>query len=385
MKKIISFLLSASMLAGTVGTITVSAADTDITYTKPYLLTLDPDSEMDICWLTSGDGEGSIEIGETDALGETVKATQYKINGMRTSVKADGYDDEPTKNPELDVYQQIATVKNLKPNTTYYYRATTTVDGKTETTKTYNFKTAPEKGGDFTFALLSDLQMKAESPATVKQIGQNKATDNNYDKQPLEAFIDPLKKASRTGEGVEKLFNEDMSNIVEIMAQYYGITDLTDEEIEAIKNTEAGSMNYTVGPMISKRANIGWTTNGHTGEDVPLYIYAPENCKKLGGVVENTDIANYMADLFGVKLADATNTLFVQVRAAAEAKGAEVTWNNDDVQNPVVIITKGGDEIKIPINKNIAYVNGSVVKLDGVTVFNGINTYVPQSAIELIK
>ena len=31
------------------------------------------------------------------------------------------------------------------------------------------------------------------------------------------------------------------------------------------------------------------------------------------------------------------------------------------------------------------YVNGSAVKLDGVTVFNGINTYVPQSAIELIK
>ena len=49
------------------------------------------------------------------------------------------------------------------------------------------------------------------------------------------------------------------------------------------------------------------------------------------------------------------------------------------------IITKGNDEIKIPVNKNIAYVNGSVGKLDGVTVFNGINTYVPQSAIELIK
>lgn len=1006
MKKIISLFLSASMLAGTVGAITVSAADTDITYTKPYLLTLDPDSEMDICWLTSGNGEGSIEIGETNALGETVKATQYKINGMRISAKADGYDDEPTKNPELDVYQQIATVKNLKPNTTYYYRATTTVDGKTETTKTYNFKTAPEKDGDFTFALLSDLQMKAESPATVKQIGQskpdfiiyegdmgntpwkagewfdldncfikpeedgktwfeimqqeedgaellqytpiftvpgnhevddqrvfsdkeraaknddwslsiymqlfrplypeqeytkggkhwysvdygdlhisniscfrwqawdgfeapgwamfddiskdsaqvkwlendlastdakykwvnmhwhmlnrgedgyypvsepviegdkavypngdyaydvlkpiyekygvdavsfghshvyerylingvnyieaasignnyrgendpyhpsgnkpvfekndvrsfmiltkndagisakgiaasgstkgqtfdefyvakndtaantqaavsgtltqnnpqakniimmipdgqsvtdttlarwykggtplavdemmcglvrtyssdaaiadsapsgtayatgfkshtgfvgvlpdvntmpgmkplndadkrkpvasileaaqllgkstgliatseimhatpadfsahdpsrknydslseqevyqdidvvlgsgeyyltpegrkdgenlvnelkamgydyittpdemkntssskiwgmfapkdlsyemdrdaskqpslaemtkkaidtlsknengffllvegskvdwashandpvgiisdtlayddavkvaldfakkdgntvvisvtdhgnggitigNKATDNNYDKQPLEAFIEPLKKASRTGEGVEKLFNADMSNITDVMAQYYGITDLTDEEIEAIKNTKAGSMNYTVGPMISKRANIGWTTNGHTGEDVPLYIYAPQSCKKLGGVVENTDIANYMADLFGIKLSDVTSRLFVKVRDAAEAKGATVTWNTDDAQNPVVIITKGSDEIRIPINKNIAYVNGSAVKLDGVTVFNGINTYVPQSAIDLIK
>lgn len=175
MKKTIAVLLSASVLGGGVPAVTVSAADDmDITYTKPYLLTLDPDSEMDICWLTSRDGEGSIEIGETDALGQTVQAQQYKINGMRTSASLDGYDDEPSNNPELDVYQQIATVKGLKPDTTYYYRATTTVDGKTETTKTYNFKTAPKDDGNFTFALLSDLQLKAESPATVKQIGQNK-------------------------------------------------------------------------------------------------------------------------------------------------------------------------------------------------------------------
>lgn len=213
----------------------------------------------------------------------------------------------------------------------------------------------------------------------------NKSTDNDYDKRTLDEFIAPLKKATRTGEGIEKLFNADMSNIAEVMAEYYGITDLTAEEIEEIKNTESGSMNYTVGPMISKRANIGWTTNGHAGEDIPLYIYAPADCKKLSGVVKNTDIANYMAELFDIKLADVTNRLFVPVRTAAEEKGAEVTWNADDEKNPVVVITKNGDEIKIPVNKNIAYVNGSEVKLDGVTVFNGTNTYVPQSAIDLIK
>lgn len=175
MKQTLAAFLSASLLMGVVPAVTASAViDTDITYTKPYLLTLNPDNEMDICWLTSGDGDGSIEIGEIDALGQTVQAKQYKINGMRTSANADGYDDEPTNNPELDVYQQIATVKGLKPDTTYYYRATTTVNGKTETTKIYNFKTAPKEDGDFTFALLSDLQLKSESPATVKQIGQNK-------------------------------------------------------------------------------------------------------------------------------------------------------------------------------------------------------------------
>ena len=71
----------------------------------------------------------------------------------------------------------------------------------------------------------------------------NKATDNDYDKRTLDEFIAPLKKATRTGEGVEKLFNADKSNIAEVMAEYYGITDLTAEEIEEIKNTKAGSMN----------------------------------------------------------------------------------------------------------------------------------------------
>ncbi len=213
----------------------------------------------------------------------------------------------------------------------------------------------------------------------------NKATDSNYDKQPLSAFIDPLKKASRTGEGVEKLFNEDKSNVAEIMAQYYGITDITDEEIEEIKATESGKMNYTVGPMISKRANIGWTTNGHTGEDIPLYIYAPENCKKLSGVVENTDIAKYMAELFDTDLDKVTERLFVPVRQAAEEKGAKVDWNNEDKKNPVIVITKGKDEIIVPVNKNIAIVNGNEIKLEGVTVYNGITAYVPQQVIDLIK
>ena len=213
----------------------------------------------------------------------------------------------------------------------------------------------------------------------------NKATDNDYDKRTLDEFIAPLKKATKTGEGAEKLLNGDMSNIAEVMAEYYGITDLTDEEIEAIKNTEAGSMNYTVGPMISERANIGWTTNGHTGEDVPLYIYAPEGCEKLGGLVDNTDVANYMAKLFGIELSDVTRMLFVPVRTAAEGKGAEVIWDDSDAKNPVVVITKGSDEIKVPINKNIAYVNGDAVKVSGVTVFNGINTYVPEDVIDLIK
>ena len=213
----------------------------------------------------------------------------------------------------------------------------------------------------------------------------NTATDSNYDKLHIDEYIEPLKKATLTGEGVEKLLNDDRSNIVEVMSKYYGVDDLTEEEIKAIKDTEAGYLNYTVGPIISKRANIGWTTTGHTGEDVPLYIYAPSNCEKLSGVVENTDIAKYMSRVMGIDLATATSELFVPVRQEAEKLGATVLWDNTDSLNLNVVINIEGKEIVVPVNKNIAYVNGNKITLSGVTVFNGINTYVPQDILELIK
>ncbi|MEG1441238.1 MAG: stalk domain-containing protein, partial [Oscillospiraceae bacterium] len=145
-----------------------------------------------------------------------------------------------------------------------------------------------------------------------------------------------------------------------------------------------GKMNYTVGPMISKRADIGWTTTGHTGEDVPLYIYAPEGYK-ISGVIENSDIAKYMESLMNLTLSTATDNLFIPARSEFESLGATVTWNDSDSKNPIMVAEKEGKVIEFPINKNLAIVNGKTVKLDGVVVYNGINTYVPQSAINLMK
>ncbi len=210
-------------------------------------------------------------------------------------------------------------------------------------------------------------------------------TTGTYDKESLANFIEPLKKATLTGEGIEYKLNADKSNIAEVMATYFGITDLTAEEIEAIKNTKAASMNYTVGPMISKRANIGWTTGGHTGEEVVLYAYAPANVKQLKGVVENSDIAKYMAEVLGINLDEVNKKLFVNARPAYEAKGASVVWDNTDVNNPVVVVTKGSDTLRLPVYKNIAVLNGKEIKMNGLTVYNGVTTYVPQEAINLIQ
>lgn len=211
----------------------------------------------------------------------------------------------------------------------------------------------------------------------------NSDTTRTYDKMPLSYFIDPLKKAKLTGEGIAAKLNEQRSNVREVMEQYFGIKDLTDEEVEAIIATPAGSMNYTVGPMISKRAGIGWTSGGHTGEDVVLYTWSPDG-DTLKGVNENTDIARYMARKLGVDLDAASKELFVLARDAFQQKGAEVEWNAEDVNNPVIVVTKGDDKLELPVFKSIAILNGKEIQLDGVVVFNGVKTYVPQSAIDLL-
>ncbi len=196
----------------------------------------------------------------------------------------------------------------------------------------------------------------------------NKDTSSNYDKVPLSTFIDPLKKAKLTGEGIEEKFNTDKSNIKEVMSEYYGINDLTNEEVEAIKNTKKGSMNYTVGPMISKRAYIGWTTNGHTGEDIPLHVYHPKNME-LKGTVQNTDIAKYMATVLGLDLDKTTDLLYNNVINTLSNKKITYTWKNDDFVNPELLIETNGKKISIPAYKDYYFVNGKKVQSKGVNVF----------------
>ncbi|MDP1508645.1 alkaline phosphatase [Paenibacillus sp. CMAA1739] len=204
-------------------------------------------------------------------------------------------------------------------------------------------------------------------------------TTSNYDKTPLASFIDPLKKAKLTGEGLEAKLNADRSNIKEALSTYFGITDLTDEEVKTIKDAKEGSMNYAVGPIISKRANIGWTTGGHTGGDVVLYTYAP-NGDRPSGVIDNTDVNKYMTRVLGLDLDTVSKQLFVPAKAAFEAKGAKFA-----ADTKVITVTKGSNKLELPVYKSIATLNGKHYTLNGVIVFNGVDYFVPQQAIDLIQ
>lgn len=208
----------------------------------------------------------------------------------------------------------------------------------------------------------------------------NKSSNKTYDTTSLPALLDPLKKAKLTGEGLERKLNDDRSNITYVMSRYYGVSDLGKEEITAIKNAKPGTLNAIVGPILSKRSIIGWTTTGHSGEDVFLYAYGPG---KPAGLIENTEIAKLVAKRLGFDLNVLNKKLFVNAEEAFANLGAKLSIDKTDPLNPVVLIVKGNLKAEMPVSTNLVKINGKTYKVGGIILYINEKVYLPQEAIDI--
>jgi alkaline phosphatase len=76
----------------------------------------------------------------------------------------------------------------------------------------------------------------------------------------------------------------------------------------ALQSTSQWEPGQTMASLISARALIGWTTGGHTGEDVALHAAGPGS-DRLVGHLENYEVPRHIADLLGLDLAAETARL----------------------------------------------------------------------------
>ncbi|WP_186278832.1 alkaline phosphatase [Lysinibacillus sp. BW-2-10] len=235
-----------------------------------------------------------------------------------------------------------------------------------------------EKDGETLVIALTD---HGNSGITIGNVN----TDSTYDTTPVSAYIDPLKEAKMTVEGALSLLKKDKSNLVEV-AESYGLTNITDQELEALKKSE--NLGKTLVQLLSTRANIGFTTGGHTGDDVFLYSYGPANPT---GLVENTDLAHLMARSMGFSLGDLTNELFVNATVEFEKLGYTTKIDVADEKNPVFVAEDKNTIITIPENKNIIYVQNKQSKntkthvVNSVAVYNDKQFFISKEMLKLSK
>lgn len=194
----------------------------------------------------------------------------------------------------------------------------------------------------------------------------NQYTNKSYSKTPAEKFIKPLKKAKLTVSGALSKLKKDRSNIIQVAGEY-GLDSLSNRDFNRLKT--ATDIEGEMVKQLAERANLGFTTLGHSGEDVFLYSYGPA---KPTGLINNTELPKYVTSFLKLPtLDDLNHSLFVDAQDYYVKKGFITKIDLSNKENPIFIAKKNGTNVQYPANKNIKNTNGQVTELKGVSIYSG--------------
>ncbi|MFD1019898.1 alkaline phosphatase [Thalassobacillus hwangdonensis] len=103
-----------------------------------------------------------------------------------------------------------------------------------------------------------------------------------------------IKQTERTPEFLAEEINGGKN--VEAVLNEYVDAEFTKGEIQEIKAADEEDVQSVIADIFNKRARAGFTTDGHTGVDVPVYAYGPHK-EMFAGHKDNTDLAKNIFEL----------------------------------------------------------------------------------------
>lgn len=188
----------------------------------------------------------------------------------------------------------------------------------------------------------------------------------DYASEPLDRFVIPLRNARTTSGRLARLIASNRPSARQLLRQHWGWTNLSADEETAIRQSSDQDLPKTLAGLLSRRAGLGFTTGGHTGEDVLLGFYAPPGHPRLEGLVDNTDIALHIDRTLNLGLARLRKALYPEAsRAFPEAALSE---DRSNPHNPVLVVRLQDGELRFPLNKDYAFHNGRQRRLLAPTV-----------------
>ncbi|BBO86109.1 alkaline phosphatase [Desulfosarcina ovata] len=205
-------------------------------------------------------------------------------------------------------------------------------------------------------------------------------TDVAYTETTIEDLVDPLKGMKMSANGVVAMMAEDTdAELITSVSENWGLTITQDDvdEIRAYQDDMGQSLSYSMAAVLSKNYTvIGWTTHGHNGETVPVWVYGDD---APVGTIDNTDLALIAADAMGADLDQVTQDLYVEVSTVFD----DYELDETDAENPVLIV-KGAE---MPISKDYMVYNGKTIQMPGLTVYAPMTgkVYISKQAVNMLR
>ena len=218
-----------------------------------------------------------------------------------------------------------------------------------------------------------------------------------YDTASLEKLFGAVSKYKVTADELEKIvLKEKAENIRSVLKEYTDI-DITDTEYNDILNSqnyhvenymkvgESKNLKSVLVEIMNARTYFGFTSGGHTGEDVFLAAYHPKGNIPLG-MNTNIEINHYLFDAMGLKTS--LNELTDQIFAKHTDVFAGLNHTIKEINGSMELEVKKGCKIlRIPAYSSVAYLNGEVFDLGSITVYIDKNNtfYLPTHLAEKLQ
>jgi len=96
----------------------------------------------------------------------------------------------------------------------------------------------------------------------------------------------------------------------ELLGQAFNVQSVSDEELELANKDEKTEIAYAekIATIVSKEANVAWTTHSHSAIDVPLFAYG-KGTQALRGHKFHVQLTDFVAQHLGLNLRAITNKL----------------------------------------------------------------------------
>jgi alkaline phosphatase len=201
-------------------------------------------------------------------------------------------------------------------------------------------------------------------------------TPMTYTETTVEDLVKPLKKMKMTSGGLVSTLPDPYTeaDIIHAVQKYWKIKLTSDQVQEILDYSSQVGLAYSLAYIVSRdHTMIGWTTHGHNGETVPVWMYG---AAPPVGTIDNTFLATMAAKYMGANLKRITERLYVDVSTVTKKYELDMS----DPMNPVLKI----GVVDIPISKDYMIIKGKRgVQLPGVAVYapRTGKVYVSQQAL----
>ena len=233
----------------------------------------------------------------------------------------------------------------------------------------------------------------------------------DYGHKSLEALFSQVNKFKRTADGMEMLINaQPFDSLRSLFKTYEGI-DLTPDEFNLIVNCKdykqspipvemrksdktsplySSYLSGIITKILTKYTPFGWTTGGHTGEDVFLAVYNPNNQRPLG-YTTNIQLAHYIQKLWGMngKMDSFTDQIFARHKEVFAGFNMDIKKSEKENVWPVLTVTNpaNGKSLTAKAFSNIIEVGGKQIQLPSVITYVDRNDmfYLPKDLNKYLK